>query len=107
MPGEAAGRNRMGGWIAPDGTFYPAQRFHHLRIGAELRGTGDGPSDPWDMRDGWLMVRAHGEVLVLPDRLTQAQLDTLGDMLTAAPDGGFRSYILEALRTLREVQTLR
>jgi hypothetical protein len=97
----------MGGWISPDGRFYAAPWLHHIRVGAELRATGAGPTDPWDMRDGWVMVRAHGEVLVLPHLLTQPQLDALGDVLIAARESPYRSALLASLRRLRELETCR
>jgi hypothetical protein len=97
----------MGGWIAPGGRFYPAPQFHHIRVAYELRATGDGPADPWNMRDGWCMVRASGEALVLPRRVTQPQLDTLADMLIAAPDGSYRSWLLSSLRRVRELEECR
>jgi len=96
----------MCGWIGPDGRFYPAPQFHHIRVAAELRATGGGPRDPWNMRDGWVMVRAHGEVLALPSP-TQAQMDTLGDMLRAAPESLYRSNLLASLRELRDLETCR
>ena len=106
LSGVIAGARCTGGWIAPNGKFYAAPRLYHLRIGAALRATGAGPTDPWDMNDGWVMVRAHGEVIARPDKLTQPQWDTLGDMLIAAPESGFRSYLLASLRTMREVEAL-
>jgi hypothetical protein len=36
----------MAGRIAPSGQFYHALHYHHIRVGHELRETGDGPSDP-------------------------------------------------------------
>src|SRR5262249_36614050 len=71
--------------------------------GRELRRTGDGPTEPWDMRDGWVMVRADGEALALPDRVTQGQLDMLADVLLAAPVGSYRSALLASLRRLQEL----
>ena len=103
VSGAEAGRKRLGGWIGNDGRFYAAPWLHHLRIAAELRATGDGPGDPWDMRDGWVMVRCHGEVIALPDRVSQAQLDTLADMLLAAPDTPYRSELMASLRLLLEM----
>jgi hypothetical protein len=97
----------MCGWIAPDGRFYRAPYLHHIRVAAELRGTGGGPTDPWDMRDGWAMVKVHGEALVLPHRVTQSQLDALGDMLIAAPESRYRSALLTSLRALHELETCR
>jgi hypothetical protein len=101
----AAGAARLSGWIAPDGRFYSAPYLHHIRVAYELRATGEGPTDPWDMRDGWVMVRANGEALVLPNKLTQPQLDTLADMLIAAPESPYRSALLASLRRLRELET--
>jgi hypothetical protein len=103
-PAAEAGAGQLAGWIALDGRFYPAPQYHHIRVAHELRATGDGPADPWDMRDGWVMVKAHGEVLVLPRRVTQPQLDTLADMLIAAPDGPYRSWLLASLRRVRELE---
>lgn len=104
LSGHEAGAGCHGGWIAPSGEFYAAPYLHHIRVGAELRATGGGPGDPWTMRDGWAMLRAHGEVVALPGHLSQAQLDTLGDMLLAAPAGRWRSELLASLRQLREVE---
>lgn len=51
------------------------------------------------------MVRASGEALVLPRRLTQPQLDTLGDMLIAALASMYRTNLLDSLRLVRELET--
>lgn len=104
LSGSDAGRQRLGGWIGPDGRFYAAPQYHHIRVGHELRASGGGPGDPWDMRDCWVMVRCDGEVVALPDRVSQAQLDTLADALLAAPDGAYRSNLLASLRQLRELE---
>jgi hypothetical protein len=99
----AAGADRRPGWIAPDGRFYAAERWTHVRMAAQLRATGDGPADPWTMADGWVLVRAHGEAVCLPG-ITQAQWDTLGDLLIAAPPGVYRRHLLESLRQLRDLE---
>jgi len=104
ISGAEAGRACAGGWIAPDGQFFPAPQYQHIRVGGELRDTGAGPTEPWDMRDGWIMVRADGEALALPHRITQPQLDTLADALLAAPDGQYRSALLTSLRRLQELE---
>jgi len=103
IPPAEAGAAGTGGWIAPGGEFYAAAQYQHIRVGHELRQTGDGPTEPWDMRDGWVMVRADGEALALPDRVTQPQLDMLADVLLAAPVGLYRSALLASLRRLREL----
>ena len=104
IPAAEAGQAGIGGWIAPAGEFYPASKYQHIRVGHELRRTGGGPTEPWDMRDGWVMVRWSGEALALPDRVTQPQLDTLADMLIAAPVGPYRSELLTSLRRLQELE---
>jgi hypothetical protein len=103
MPGPEAGAQRLGGWISPDGRFYACPESGHIRLARRLRETGGGPADPWLMRDGWVMVKAHGEVVSLPS-MTQPQWDTLGDMLVAAPPTGWRSQLLDSLRELRELE---
>jgi hypothetical protein len=104
IPAAEAGQAGIGGWIAPAGAFYPASKYQHIRIALELRRAGGGPTEPWDMRDGWVMVRSTGEALALPDRVSQPQLDTLADMLIAAPVGPYRSELLTSLRRLQELE---
>ena len=104
IPAAEAGQAGIGGWIAPTGEFYPASKYQHIRVGLQLRRTGGGPTEPWDMRDGWVMVRWCGEALALPDRVTQPQIDTLADMLIAAPVGPYRSELLTSLRRLQELE---
>jgi hypothetical protein len=104
VSGGQAGSERLAGWIAPDGKFYPAAWMHHLQVAEQLRATGLGPTEPWDMRDGWVMVRAHGEVVYLFG-LTQAQWDTLGDLLHATASGPFRTNVITSLRQLRDLES--
>jgi hypothetical protein len=103
VTGAEAGASCSGGWIAPDGRFYPAGYNQHLHVASALRATGCGPKDPWDVADVWLLVKSHGEVL-FSIYLTQAQLDTLGDMLAAAPDCTYRSLLLASLRGLHDLE---
>jgi hypothetical protein len=100
-----AGARCLGGWIAPDGSFYPAAYGEHIRVAERLRATGAGPKDAWDVADPWLLVKSHGEVL-FSIYLTQPQLDTVGDMLTAAPDSPYRDRLRESLRGLRELEEM-
>src|SRR2546430_12266786 len=104
IPPAEAGRTGSGGWIAPDGRFYPAPQYGHISVARELRQTGGGPREPWDMRDGWIMVRSSGEALALPHRITQPQLDTLAAVLIIAPVGLYRSALLASLRQLQELE---
>lgn len=103
MTGAQAGTSCSGGWIAPDGGFYPTRYNEHIRVAATLRTTGSGPKDPWDVNDPWLKVESDGEVL-FSVYLTQGQLDTVGDMLRAAPDCPYRSRLLASLRGLHELE---
>src|SRR5262245_60442259 len=103
-----AGVDRRAGWLSPEGPFYPCARWKHISMAARLREAGAGPADPWRMTDGWIMVRENGEVVALPGRVTQAQLDTLMDMLVAAPlDSGYRAWMLDSLRQLAELEPAR
>ena len=87
------------------GRFFAARFGAHVRVGFILRQTGDGPADPWDMANTtWAMVKAHGEVIALPGRLAQPQWDSLGDMLVNAPDGSYRSFLLDSLRRLQRFE---
>jgi hypothetical protein len=103
MPGHEAGARCLGGWIAPTGAFYPAGYNEHIRVAEQLRATGSGPKDPWDVADPWLLVKSHGQML-FSVYLTQAQIDTVGDMLVAASDSGYRSRLLASLRGLHELE---
>lgn len=103
IPAAEAGARGLGGWIAPGGKFYYAARNQHIRVAELLRNGGGGPTEPWQMRDGWVMVRSTGEVVSLPG-LSQSQWDALGDMLVAAPGGGYRSWLLQSMRQLRELE---
>jgi hypothetical protein len=103
LTGTEAGARCSGGWIAPDGAFYPAAYNKHLRVASELRSTGSGPKDAWNVDDPWLLVKCHGEVL-FSIYLTQAQMDTVGDMLLATPASGYRSQLLASIRGLRELE---
>jgi hypothetical protein len=99
----AAGAQQLGGWLDRSGRFYPAPYNEHIRIAARLRKTGDGPAEPWLMRD-WCMVKSHGEVLVLPGQLSQRQLDSLGDILCAAPEGLYQRNIQASLRQIQQME---
>jgi hypothetical protein len=95
-PAEAGARC-LGGWIGPDGRFFVAAHWEHERVAARLRLMGSGPRDPWDVSDRWCLVKTSGQVLgALP---TQAQLDTVGELIQAAPfDCGYRAALREWLR---------
>jgi hypothetical protein len=103
LPPRDAGQKCMGGWVGPDGRFYHARHWHHDRVAEVLRETGGGPAAKWDITNplGWFKVMSNGQVVARPDLVNQAQLDTLSDMLMASPEGGFRSRLLDFLRSVQ------
>jgi hypothetical protein len=105
VPPSMAGKQRMGGWIGPDGKFYHARHWHHDRVADVLRATGDGPDKRWDINHprGWFKVMSNGQVIARPDLVAQAQLDTLADMLMASTEGTFRSLLLDFLRSVQRL----
>jgi hypothetical protein len=97
VPPAEAGAQCMGGWIGPDGRFWPAAYGEHIAVGVLLGRWADGPrlQGRVDLR-GWVQVRADGEAVILS--LTQAQRDALGDMLAAAPASTWRGHLARCLR---------
>lgn len=104
MGGSTAGTERMGGWLDSAGRLYPADAYEHLQVAAILRATGDGPKEPWDVADSWVCVKTSGQFLCSVRHVTQAQLDTLGDMIHAAPDSTYRTRLLDSLRELQALE---
>jgi hypothetical protein len=103
---QEAGAGQRAGWMSPEGRFYACEVNGHIQLAARLRAAGAGPADPWIMeRSRWLLVKGHGEVLALPGRVTQAQLNALMGILLAAPNGsGYRAQLHQALRVLSEME---
>lgn len=80
----------MGGWLSPDGTFWPCPEYAHLRLAAHIavslghrwdENPVENAPGPWLERIGWVHFDASG----LPCRIddpdyTQAQLDTMFDL---------------------------
>lgn len=102
ITGAEAGARGLGGWINSGGKYYAAKWREHLKVAADLRATGNGPADPWLMRDGWIMVGCDGEVIALPTHISQPQLDTLSDILNTA-HGTYRDVLRSSLRTLLQM----
>lgn len=79
-----------GGWLAPDGKYYPCRSWEHSRnivlLALQIYGTyspgteGYGTEDRME-RLGWLKL--YDDLVVVPryKALTQAQIDTLGELL--------------------------
>ena len=80
----------MGGWLSPDGVFWPCPEYAHLRLAAHIvarlghhwdEDDVQNAPGPWLERTGWVHFDAEG----LPGRIdepdyTQAQLDTMFDL---------------------------
>jgi len=96
---------RFGGWLDAQGRFYAAAYQQHIRVAERLRNTGAGPEEPWRLeQSSWILIKDYGEVFALPGRITQRQYDFLGDVLIHAPNGPYRSYFLDSLRTLQNME---
>lgn len=93
FPPEAELKLR-GGWLAPDGKFYPCRYMEHLNHADDLafvhyKEEGDG--EQRIEKEGWAKIYGDG-VCLLPSsykgdkggEYTQAQLDTLSDLMILA-----------------------
>ncbi len=89
-----------GGWIAPDGTFYPTPDGAHqsaaerIAIARRIRLGRDDPAYHLEQR-GWLHVMDHGMVYGVHPTLTQAQMDRLFDI--AQRHASMRGHIMNKL----------
>ena len=106
IPPAQAGRERLGGWLDQQGRFYASDQWQHLEIARRLRLTGDGPADPWmPERSSWILVKSYGEAVAMPFRTSQAQWDSLGEILTHAPeDSSYQHYLRVSLRQLQSLE---
>ena len=78
-----------GGWLAPDGTFYPCRSWEHNSaisfLKLQVYGHEFPPGDGYGTIDrmeklGWLKL--YDDLVIVPRRrLTQRQIDALGDLL--------------------------
>ncbi len=92
-----------GGWLAPNGKFYPCAYSEHLRIAQDLafihyKEKGDGAQRL--EKEGWAKFYADGTCLLPSSYLyaqdgeyTKAQLDTLGDLLVLATKEEAEVYV--------------
>ena len=90
------------GWLAPNGKFYPCQYMEHLSEARHLafvhykeRGNGEQRIE----KEGWAKIYSDGTCLLPTSYLydqdgeyTQAQLDTLSDLLVLAIKEGAEGY---------------
>jgi hypothetical protein len=80
----------MGGWLSPDGIFWPCPEYTHLRLAAHIAARlghdwdEDDPESapgPWLERTGWVHFDAQGlSGRIDEPEYTQAQLDTMLDL---------------------------
>jgi hypothetical protein len=102
--GNAIPGHPGGGWLSPEGRYFPCPDFQHLaiadRIAAQLRiRVGAGGAGAALERRGWLHINDNGHVIddddVLDVNPTQAQLDALFDLAELHPS--MRDELLAAL----------
>jgi hypothetical protein len=94
-------RGEVAGWLAPDGRLYPCLRHGHGRFAAVLAHalgvTQPASLDAWRRleRAGWAHL-GDGGSLECSGELTQAQLDTLGDLLADERlPAGYRGQLVQ------------
>lgn len=102
--GDAVPAHPGGGWLSPEGRYFPCPDFQHLaiadRIAAQLRiRVGAGGAGAALERRGWLHINDNGHLIdgddVLDVNPTQAQLDALFDLAELHPS--MRDELLAAL----------
>lgn len=76
-------RGALAGWLAPDGRLHLCGRYEHARTANWLCGLPGDANDGWQQleRAGWAVVPEDGGVSLPEQGWTQAQLDTMGDLL--------------------------
>lgn len=93
-----------GGWLSPEGNFYPCGYTEHLdmayRLAVSLFDSHDGEKFLED--NGWAKVWYDGRIInfrnwELRDDYTQAQINTLGDLLVLARQEENRESYVENL----------
>ena len=92
VPGRRSSAEAGGGWVSPDGRFWPAPDYRHQEVAKAVvkeLGLNVGRGDPADYLEnaGWSHVNDRGVIVtgVLDRTLTQRQLDTLFDLARAHP----------------------
>ena len=101
------------GWLAPNGRFYPCHYMEHLSEAYHLafvhyqeRGDGEQRIE----KEGWAKIFSDG-ICLLPSsylynrdgEYTQAQLDTLGNLLVLATQEGAEGYTKNIKKELEKV----
>ena len=86
-----------GGWVAPDGSFFPCKFFEHdayaKSLAAIYHDSLDGIRTLTDF--GWLRISDSGfsDVKYHAGKITQKQLDTLYDLFTVAEDVEYKKLM--------------
>jgi len=101
-----------GGWLAPDGGFYPCRYMEHLseayRLSWVHHNSKDGEKEL--ERQGWAKVWNDGQVYHLGIRnfeqdylYTQAQINTLGALLVLATEKESEQYVKNISKELKYI----
>jgi len=99
-----------GGWLAPDGKFYPCGYMQHLdeayRLAFVHYNSEDGEKTL--EQKGWAKILDTGVIFLLSHirfdkdgKYTQAQINTLGDLLVLASQEGNKTYKEKISRELQ------
>lgn len=100
-----------GGWLAPDGKFYPCSYMEHLaeayRLALVHYNSDDGEKTLEEK--GWAKILGDGVIFLLTyDRkgYTQAQINTLGDLLVLAKQENREGYAKKISQELQIIADL-
>ena len=81
---EVSAPRQSGGWVSPEGRFYPCRSYEHTTSAFRL---GDSTGGRGLEDDGWVHIYASGEFYIDNEhrgRISQATLDTIFDIQEAS-----------------------
>lgn len=93
-----------GGWLAPNGDYYPCGTREHVSAAIRL---GDQSGGAGLEEKGWVHIYADGEFWVNGqgrEKVTHAQLEVLGDILMKAESEGKQAFRENFSKSLKRVQ---
>lgn len=101
------------GWLAPDGKFYPCRYMEHLSEAYRLALVHYNDQDGEETLEekGWAKIFSDGIIILLKhirsfdkdEKYTQAQINTLGDLLVLAKQEDNERYAKNISRELQSI----
>ena len=91
-----------GGWLSPDGQYYPAPHKNHDAITPLLAMAwykDDGGRRALEER-GWILVKHDGVVWFHPRTVTNEQLDALVPLLALAPNEDYHDKLTRSIESI-------